>query len=147
MRFFFRQLRYTPGFSLRIRMHLLSGFPVSTVPIWRFHSIKAGRKPLPIFCFYSVAALHKFGFYAVFSTTANFLKACFSGVIDMHYSSRVYGNLLFFSYQLLYIQLSHASVWLPSASSMGLLFLKLSRIWVANKWIIITNSIWRFQPW
>ena len=44
------------------------------------------------------------------STTANFLKACFSGVIDMHNSSRVYGNLLFFSYQLLYIQLSHASV-------------------------------------
>ena len=44
------------------------------------------------------------------STTANFLKACFYGVIDIHYGSRVYGNLLFFSYQLLYIQLYHASV-------------------------------------
>ena len=42
------------------------------------------------------------------STTANFLKVWFFCVIDMHYGSCVYGNLLFFSYQLLYIQLSHA---------------------------------------
>lgn len=58
------------------------------------------------------------------NTTANFLKACFFGVIDMQYGSCVYGNLQFFSYQLLYIRLSHALVLLPSVSLMELLFLK-----------------------
>ena len=50
------------------------------------------------------------------STTANFLKACFYGVIDIHYGSRVYGNLLFFSYQLLYIQsVSYTHLTLPTS--------------------------------